>query len=292
MGRPGSSSRRASYAGSARPGRRPRSRPARRGRWRGRSGRTSAISIAASGPPTLESLTPVSAQAPDRHRPLGVGAALDALVGGDRDRGRRRDLGRLLQGGDRLLGELDLERLQRPASVSPCPGPRRHWRRRGSAPRPHCLAHRPNLGEIVAGAELQLEGRKPSAAQRAASAATAAGSPATSVALHSNRLRGVLLAAGGHEPSVAAPAPRRSSSAVRRARGREARETARRPAASPRRGRRGSPSETSSSSTTRPGRPRRAATAAPLRPARPAPRRSAVAAAPSRAGRARPRAVT
>ena len=63
-------------AGSGRPGRRRRSRPARRGRWRGRRGAPRRSRSLASGPPTLESLTPVIRAGADRSRPLGVGASL------------------------------------------------------------------------------------------------------------------------------------------------------------------------------------------------------------------------
>ena len=124
-----------SRAASAPPAPPPRSRPGRRGRWRRRRAAPRRSRSPPPGPPTLESLTPVSSQAPDRDRPLGVGAALDALVAGERDRGRRRQLGRLLQRRHRLLGQLDLERLelgQRP--LRRLQRPRRRWRRPGSAP--------------------------------------------------------------------------------------------------------------------------------------------------------------
>ena len=53
-------------------------------------------------------------QRPCAHRDgaLGLGPAGDALVGGDRNRGRRRDLDRLLGARDRLLGELEVELLE------------------------------------------------------------------------------------------------------------------------------------------------------------------------------------
>ena len=63
-------------------------------------------------PADLGELDPGQVAGAERDRPLGVGAALDALVAGERDRGRRRQLGRLLQPRHRLLGELDVELLQ------------------------------------------------------------------------------------------------------------------------------------------------------------------------------------
>ena len=113
------------------------------------------------GPADLGELHPGQLAGPHRDRPLGVGAALDALVAGDRDRGRACHLRRLLQRRDRLLGKLDLERLQLgqralrrlhvPGGVGVDPDPRLG---------PERLAHRPHLADVVADAELQLEGRE------------------------------------------------------------------------------------------------------------------------------------
>ena len=111
-----------------------RSRAGRRGRSRGRSAGGPAIPFASPIPPTFASFTVASSQAPARGGALGVLAALDALVGGDRDRGRAADLGELAQVGDRLLDQLDVERLDhRAARRAPRRRSRRRWRRAGSA---------------------------------------------------------------------------------------------------------------------------------------------------------------
>ena len=103
-------------------------------------------------PADLGELHPGQLAGADRDRPLGVGAALDALVAGDRDRGRLCHLGRLLQGRDRLLHQLDVELLQlgeRPLRGLHVPGAV------GVDPdarlRPDRLAHRAHLPDVVAG---------------------------------------------------------------------------------------------------------------------------------------------
>ena len=278
---------------SARPARRRRSRPGRRGRSRDRTGRTSAIAIAASGPPTLESLIPASAQAPARAARSRVRAALDALVAGDRDRGRLAPA--------------------RTAPRSSPPAARRARRRAARArpagacavatsqaavgvdadPRlgPERLAHGAHLGDVLAGAELELEGRealrgpalarprRPRPARRRrgsrCSGPVRARPPrgprgrrrpplAAAQVEQRGQRRAARRAPRGRRPAIRRPRP----SGVQPPRGPRAR---RRPAPGPR---------------------RRAGSAGPLRRARPGPPRPAAAAAPSRAGRARPRAVT
>src|SRR4249919_2818270 len=91
-----------------------------------------------------------------------LGARLDALVAGDRDRGCLADCRQLFEPGYRLLGELYVEGLdlgQDALRGFDVPG-----RVRVDANarfRTDCLPHRPHrahLAHVVAGAELQLEG--------------------------------------------------------------------------------------------------------------------------------------
>ena len=151
-----------------------------------RTGRTSAISIAASGPPTLESLMPASRAGADPGGALGVGAALDALVG-------RRSGSRSSRASSRQPPRSSPPAARRarrraapapPASASRSPRPRRRWRRRGSArPARAPRARRAPGRRRRPAPSFSLKVEKPSSAQRSASATTAAGSPATSVAL-------------------------------------------------------------------------------------------------------------
>ena len=160
----------------------------------------------------MESLTPVSDQAPIADRALGVGAAGDALVGGDRDRGRRRELGRLLELATGCSAS-SISSCSSSASVrfavSTSQAPLASTRIRASGPSASRTARTWPTSSPAPSFSLKEE--KPPPPRRAASAATSPGSPATRVALQRT--------GGGGGPAAApcsasARLPRRSASAV------------------------------------------------------------------------------
>ena len=139
-----------------------RSRPGRRGRWRRRRAAPRRSPAPRPSPPTLESLIPVRRRpraSRDRRASLRAG---DALVAGERDRGRRSPARRRCSIVATGCSTSSISSGSSAASV------RRAVSRsqaalasiRIRAPRPERLAHRPHLADVVADPQLQLEGAR------------------------------------------------------------------------------------------------------------------------------------
>ena len=122
------------------------------------------------GPADLRELHPASPQAPiaaARSASARLSTLSSAAIGIEVALATSASL---LERRDRLLGQLDVERLQLGQRPHRRPRrPRRRWRRPGSAPPARPPRAPPHLADVVAGAELQLEGREalapPSAAR-------------------------------------------------------------------------------------------------------------------------------
>ena len=287
-GRGRASRRRSAARRSPRASRRPRrSRPGRRARWRRRRGGP-VDPQPRLDPADLRDLHPGHREAPAAHGPRRVLDGDDALVARQRDRDPPRQLRRFLDRLDRLLDQLDPERLDRRQDLGRLArATTKRSRRAGSSPRPRAPRARPAPAPTSSPAPtFSLNVPNPSAAQRSASAATSSARPVTSVALQRT---GCALRASS--PRAASRRGRAAPSSARSGPGRES--AASLLGADHRLGPRGrsvprppAPAPPSRSS------PRPAATAAPLRPAPRSPSSSLIRSSTISRRVSGPRAVT